>query len=92
MDPLATGLLIICAGKMTKQIENFMGQEKEYTGTFVLGKTTESFDLEKPIEKVKDPSNISKEELLEAVKKTHREYRANPSDSFGNKSRWKASL
>jgi tRNA pseudouridine55 synthase len=69
LDPLATGLLIICAGKMTKQIEGFMGQEKEYTGTFVLGKTTESFDLEKPIEEVKDPSNISKEELLEAVKK-----------------------
>ena len=41
LDPLATGLLIVCAGKMTKQIDTFMGQEKEYTGTFVIGATTE---------------------------------------------------
>lgn len=65
LDPLATGLLIVCAGKMTKQIDSYMGQEKEYTGTFVLGATTESFDLEKPIIPVADPSSIS----LEMVKK-----------------------
>jgi tRNA pseudouridine55 synthase len=46
LDPLATGLLIICTGKMTKQIEQFMGLEKEYTGTFAIGQTTPSFDLE----------------------------------------------
>jgi tRNA pseudouridine55 synthase len=46
LDPLATGLLIICAGKMTKQINRFMDQEKEYTGTMLLGKTTPSVDLE----------------------------------------------
>ncbi|WP_178986664.1 tRNA pseudouridine(55) synthase TruB [Winogradskyella helgolandensis] len=46
LDPLATGLLVICTGKMTKQINIFQGQEKEYTGTFVLGGTTPSFDLE----------------------------------------------
>ncbi|MFN3996341.1 tRNA pseudouridine(55) synthase TruB [Algoriphagus sp.] len=59
LDPLATGLLIVCAGKQTKQIETYMGQEKEYTGSFVIGATTESFDLEKPIIPVADPSHIT---------------------------------
>ncbi len=67
LDPLATGLLIVCAGKMTKQIEGFMGQEKEYTGTFVLGSTTESFDLEKPIIPVADPSSITLEQVQAAI-------------------------
>jgi len=59
LDPLATGLLIICAGKKTKSINDFMGQEKEYTGTFVLGKTTASFDLEQEIEEVADPYHLN---------------------------------
>ena len=63
LDPLASGLLIVCAGKMTKQIETFMGQEKEYTGTFVIGATTESFDLEKPVIPVADPSGITLEQV-----------------------------
>lgn len=67
LDPLATGLLIVCAGKMTKQIEGFMGKEKEYTGTFVLGATTESFDLEKPVIPVADPSNITLSDVNAAV-------------------------
>lgn len=67
LDPLATGLLIVCAGKMTKQIETFMGQEKEYTGTFVLGATTESFDLEKPIVPVSDPSHLTLDDIKSAV-------------------------
>ncbi len=46
LDPLATGLLIVCTGKFTKRIEEFQAQEKEYTGTFMLGSTTPSFDLE----------------------------------------------
>jgi len=49
LDPLATGLLVICTGKMTKKIDAFQGQIKEYTGTFVLGSTTPSFDLETEI-------------------------------------------
>jgi tRNA pseudouridine55 synthase len=49
LDPLATGLLIICVGKMTKQIDNFMGLEKTYTGTIKLGATTPSYDLETDI-------------------------------------------
>ncbi|MHA7842164.1 MAG: tRNA pseudouridine(55) synthase TruB [Winogradskyella sp.] len=50
LDPLATGLLVICTGKMTKQINAFQGQEKEYTGTFVVGSTTPSYDLETEID------------------------------------------
>lgn len=46
LDPLATGLLILCTGKKTKQIDQYQAQEKEYTGTLVLGKTTPSVDLE----------------------------------------------
>ncbi len=46
LDPLATGLLILCTGKMTKQIDQYQAQEKEYSGTLVLGKTTPSVDLE----------------------------------------------
>ena len=46
LDPLATGLLIICTHRMTKRIEEFMGYEKEYTGKFVFGQTTPSHDLE----------------------------------------------
>jgi len=68
LDPLATGLLIVCAGKMTKQIDTFMGQEKEYTGTFVIGATTDSFDLEQPILPVADPSGINLEQVLLAVR------------------------
>ncbi|MEN2282040.1 tRNA pseudouridine(55) synthase TruB [Algoriphagus sp. SE2] len=67
LDPLATGLLIICAGKMTKQIEGFMGKEKEYTGTFILGATTESFDLEKPVIPVADPSHLTLSDIESAV-------------------------
>ncbi|MDF2157993.1 tRNA pseudouridine(55) synthase TruB [Algoriphagus sp. CAU 1675] len=67
LDPLATGLLIICAGKQTKQIEKYMGQEKEYEGTFVIGSTTESFDLEKPVVPVADPSHITLEDVKKAA-------------------------
>jgi tRNA pseudouridine55 synthase len=51
LDPLATGLLILCTGKFTRRIDEFQGLEKEYTGTFRLGATTPSFDLETPIDK-----------------------------------------
>lgn len=67
LDPLATGLLIVCAGKKTKSIDIYMGQEKEYTGTFVLGKTTESFDREKEIIEVADPSHLTYEVVKAAV-------------------------
>lgn len=50
LDPLATGVLLICTGKYTKRIQEFQGQEKEYTGTFCLGATTPSFDRETAID------------------------------------------
>ena len=64
LDPLASGLLILCTGKMTKSIEQFMGQEKEYTGTFTLGSTTPSYDLETEIDNT-FPINHITEELLQ---------------------------
>jgi tRNA pseudouridine55 synthase len=67
LDPLATGLLIVCAGRQTKSIDTYMGQEKEYTGTFVIGATTESFDLEKPVVPVADPSHIMLAQVQDAV-------------------------
>lgn len=63
LDPLATGLLIICVGKMTKKIEEFMGQEKEYTGTFVLGQTTPSYDLETEVTEKKNISHLTPEKI-----------------------------
>src|SRR5687768_5405119 len=68
LDPLATGLLIICTGKMTKRIEEFMGLEKEYTGKFVLGKATPSHDLETGISEEKDISGITDRQIHEATK------------------------
>ena len=64
LDPLASGLLILCTGKMTKQIEQFMGQEKEYVGTFSLGATTPSYDLETEINQYFPIEHIDKK-LLE---------------------------
>jgi len=61
LDPLATGLLIVCTGKMTKQIETFQAQEKEYTGTFTLGATTPSYDLETEIDNTFPIDHISHE-------------------------------
>ncbi len=68
LDPLASGLLIICTGKKTKQIESFMGQEKEYTGTMVIGKTTPSVDLETPFDSEKTWDHITRDKCREATK------------------------
>lgn len=69
LDPLATGLLILCTGKMTKRIDEFQAQEKEYTGNFVIGQTTPSHDLETPVSEAKDISSVTEEVILEAIKK-----------------------
>ena len=68
LDPLATGLLVICTGKMTKQIDTFQGQIKEYTGTLVLGSTTPSFDLETEIDKTFPTDHISEELIHQTTK------------------------
>lgn len=68
LDPLATGLLIICTGKFTKQIDSYQAQEKEYTGTITLGATTPSFDLETEIDQTFDISNITEAEIKDATR------------------------
>lgn len=68
LDPLATGLLIICTGKMTKQIDTFQGQIKEYTGTIVLGSTTPSFDLETEVNETFSTEHITEALIHETTK------------------------
>lgn len=63
LDPLATGLLIICTGKMTKQIDTFQAEEKEYTGTMIMGATTPSYDMETEPDKNFDISQLTPEQL-----------------------------
>jgi len=69
LDPLATGLLILCTGKFTKKINEYMSKEKEYTGTFTLGAITASYDLETTPENIKDYGHVNGEALQEAAKK-----------------------
>ena len=68
LDPLATGLLIICTGKMTKKISEFQDLDKTYIGTITLGATTPSFDLETPINKRFPIKHLNKEKIIEAKK------------------------
>jgi tRNA pseudouridine55 synthase len=68
LDPLATGLLIVCTGKKTKEINTFMDLTKEYTGTFFIGATTPCFDLEKPIDYTFPIAHITNDMLMETVK------------------------
>ncbi|WP_115461012.1 tRNA pseudouridine(55) synthase TruB [Winogradskyella aurantiaca] len=69
LDPLATGLLIICTGKKTKEISIYQGQEKEYTGTIRLGATTPSYDLETEIDAEFETDHITTEAIHEATKR-----------------------
>jgi tRNA pseudouridine55 synthase len=68
LDPLATGLLIICTGKYTKQINTYMGMTKEYTGSMVIGATTATYDLESEPENFKNIDHISSAHIHEATK------------------------
>ncbi len=68
LDPLATGLLLICTGKFTKTINELQGQVKEYTGTITLGATTPSYDLETEVDATFPIEHISKENVLETTK------------------------
>ena len=67
LDPLATGLLIVCVGKFTKKIEEYQAQEKEYTGTFYLGATTPCFDKEKEIDNYYPTDHITQEDIYKAA-------------------------
>lgn len=67
LDPLATGLLIICTGKFTKRIQEFQGQVKEYTGTITLGATTPSYDLETEINERFPTDHITEEKIQSII-------------------------
>ena len=68
LDPLATGLLIICTGKMTKEISIFQNQTKKYTGTFLIGTTTPSFDLETEPNNTFAINHINEDLIINATK------------------------
>ncbi len=68
LDPLASGLLIICTGKMTRQIDVYQAQEKEYTGTFFIGATTPSSDLETKPDQTYPTEHISRDLMEETIK------------------------
>lgn len=68
LDPLATGLLIICTGKATKKIDDFQNLDKVYSGSFILGATTPSFDLETEIDHTFDISKITEKEIIQNTK------------------------
>src|SRR5437764_9484730 len=69
LDPLATGLLIICTGKFTKKINEYMGMEKEYIGTLTLGASTPTYDLESAPGNFKGIDNITSEKIYSATSK-----------------------
>ena len=92
LDPLATGLLILCTGKRTKSIEKFMGQEKEYTGSFFLGKTTPTYDLESEPEGDADISQITEEVMREATNAFSGAIQQVPPYSFCNQNSWQTCI
>src|SRR5690554_5021106 len=67
LDPLASGLLVVCTGKLTKQIPQIQNQDKIYTGIIELGAVTASYDLESEVEFKADPMHLTKEDLLKAT-------------------------
>jgi tRNA pseudouridine55 synthase len=69
LDPLATGLLIVCVGKATKTINEYQNRSKEYTGTFTLGATTPSYDLETEINATLPTEHITEEQIYETAKR-----------------------
>ena len=78
LDPLATGLLILCTGKFTKRIDEFQGLEKEYTGIIRIGATTPCFDLEKKIDRELPFEHIKNEQIMDAVAKLSGTYEQLP--------------
>jgi len=68
LDPLATGLLIVCTGKLTKKIDSYQAEDKEYTGSIMLGATTPSYDLETEIDETFPIDHITEQMVLDAAK------------------------
>jgi len=69
LDPLATGLLILCVGKLTKQIDQYQAQEKEYTGIIRVGGTTPTYDLESEVDQHFPTEHLTSELILETTRK-----------------------
>ncbi len=69
LDPLATGLLIVCTGKLTKSIDSYQALEKEYSGTFFIGQTTPSFDLETQPGELSPTEHITYDTVIQTTKK-----------------------
>jgi len=69
LDPLATGLLVVCTGKLTKKLGSYQAEDKEYTGIITLGATTPSYDLETEIDQTFDCSHITEEAIFAAAKR-----------------------
>jgi tRNA pseudouridine55 synthase len=78
LDPLATGLLVLCTGKFTKKIDEFQAQEKEYTGTFIIGETTPSFDMEKEADQTFDYSHVDEKLIMQTAQKLTGTYEQTP--------------
>lgn len=78
LDPLATGLLILCTGKFTKKIDGFQAQIKEYTGTFTVGATTPSYDLETEIDQHFKTNHLTNEIIYNATKQFIGDIRQKP--------------
>lgn len=68
LDPLATGLLIVCTGKFTKKIDSYQAEDKEYMGTITLGGTTPSYDLETEVDETFPTNHISEQMIYDAAK------------------------
>jgi tRNA pseudouridine55 synthase len=69
LDPLATGLLVICTGKFTKKINDYMAQEKEYTGSFTIGAETPTYDLESRPQNFKSIDDVSPQNMMTTAQK-----------------------
>ena len=83
LDPLATGLLIICTGRKRKQIDQFMGLDKEYVATLRLGIRTPSFDMETPVIEERPMEGITEERIRDVIAGIHRHAAAAPADVVG---------
>ena len=84
-DPLASGLLILCTGKKTKEITRYQDFEKTYTGTITLGKSSPSMDLETEISETKSIEGITENQIMETRDSIYWKNHSNSSYVFGSK-------
>ena len=92
LDPLATGVMIVCTGKATKRIDELQAHTKEYVATIALGATTPSYDLETEIDATYSTEHITREMVEEVLKKIHWSHRASATGILGMQNRWQTCL